>query len=97
MALGLCLVASKVEKPYKAGSECDYSGNMGSGKTQTVTLNFRNTGTKAWDQNVRLRTTEPRGRKSVFQSDGWLSSNQPCTAQEACVEPGERPLTSPST
>jgi hypothetical protein len=38
---------------------------------------LKNTGTKAWDSNTHLGTTEPRDRVSLFADSTWLGKNRP--------------------
>jgi lysozyme len=45
-------------------------------QTLPATITFKNTGTKSWDSNTRLATTEPRDRKSDFGDSTWVSDNR---------------------
>jgi lysozyme len=45
-------------------------------QTVAATLTLKNTGTKAWDSNTRLGTTQPRDRASVFADATWVSTNR---------------------
>ncbi len=39
-------------------------------------IELKNVGTKAWDSNTRIGTTQPRDRASVFADSSWLSSSR---------------------
>ncbi len=45
-------------------------------QTMAATITLKNTGTKAWDSNTRLGTTQPRDRASVFADSTWVSTNR---------------------
>ncbi len=53
--------------------------------TMTMTVNqslpanitLKNIGTKTWDGNTRLGTTQPRDRMSAFVAPDWLAANRP--------------------
>ena len=47
------------------------------GQSVAENLVLRNVGTKAWDANTRLGTTEPRDRASRFAGADWLATNRP--------------------
>jgi hypothetical protein len=40
-------------------------------------IELKNTGTKSWDSNTHIGTTQPRDRVSVFADSTWLSDNRP--------------------
>lgn len=81
VASSLILVANPVSKPYNAEFVgATYNGTMIEGTSQTVTLQFRNTGSNTWDGLTHLGTTEPRDRTSAFYSSSWLSANRPVSA-----------------
>jgi hypothetical protein len=40
-------------------------------------IELKNTGTKTWDSNTHLGTTQPRDRKSAFADHTWLAANRP--------------------
>lgn len=46
-------------------------------QTYTGHIELRNTGTKAWDANTKLGTTEPRDRPSPFADATWPAPNRP--------------------
>jgi Phage tail lysozyme/Ig-like domain from next to BRCA1 gene len=50
-------------------------------------IELKNTGTKTWDSNTRLATTQPRDRKSVFANGTWQSASRP-SAVKGTVAPG---------
>lgn len=86
----LCIVADEVVAPYKADFvDATYESLMNYGSSQTVTMRFRNTGSRAWDETTFLGTTEPRDRLSVFQSPDWTSAARPCRSDPVNVAPGE--------
>lgn len=90
VALSLCLVANPVIKPYDAKfTGATYQPTMTAGTTQSVTMEFLNTGTAAWDAMTHLGTTEPRDRNSSFTGAGWLGPNRPCGAEQPAVAPGQ--------
>lgn len=60
---------------------------MTAGQIVAATVELKNTGTKAWDSNTRLATTEPRDRKSAFADASWLSDDRP-SAVKGTVAPG---------
>jgi lysozyme len=61
---------------------------MKAGETIPASITLKNTGTKAWDANTRLGTTEPRDRASVFADDTWIGPNRPAGVSGS-VAPGE--------
>jgi hypothetical protein len=60
---------------------------MVEGQTIPSYIELKNTGTKTWDSNTRLATTQPRDRSSVFADSTWLSANRP-SAVSGTVAPG---------
>ncbi len=50
--------------------------SMTAGDTVHSFIELQNTGTKTWDSNTRLATTQPRDRASVFASSSWLAPNR---------------------
>jgi len=50
-------------------------------------IELKNTGTKTWDSNTHLGTTQPRDRVSVFADSTWLSSDRP-SGVKGTVAPG---------
>jgi len=50
-------------------------------------IELKNTGTKAWDSNTRIGTTQPRDRKSVFADKTWIAPNR-LAAVSGTVAPG---------
>jgi tail lysozyme/Ig-like domain-containing protein len=51
-------------------------------------IELKNTGTKSWDSNTRIGTTQPRDRVSVFADSTWVSDNRPA-AVKGTVAPGD--------
>ncbi len=49
---------------------------------------LKNTGTKAWDSNTHLGTTEPRDRASAFADSTWLHDDRPAGVT-GTVAPGD--------
>jgi hypothetical protein len=47
------------------------------GQAVAANLVLRNVGTKTWDTNTRLGTTQPRDRSSRFVGADWLAANRP--------------------
>jgi hypothetical protein len=50
-------------------------------------IELKNTGTKSWDSNTKIGTTQPRDRKSVFADGSWLAANR-AAAVKGTVAPG---------
>jgi hypothetical protein len=50
-------------------------------------IELKNTGTKTWDSNTHIGTTQPRDRVSVFADSTWLSSDRP-SGVKGTVAPG---------
>jgi len=46
------------------------------GQEFELTLEMKNVGTKTWDSNTRLATTEPRDRTSPFAGPEWIGPNR---------------------
>jgi len=51
--------------------------DMVEGQTIPSYIELKNTGTKTWDSNTHLATTQPRDRVSVFADSSWISTNRP--------------------
>jgi hypothetical protein len=51
--------------------------DMVEGQTIPSYIELKNVGTKTWDSNTHLGTTQPRDRTSVFADSSWLSPNRP--------------------
>lgn len=49
---------------------------MKTGQTVAADITLKNSGTKTWDANTRLGTTQPRDRSSAFADGGWLGPNR---------------------
>ena len=60
---------------------------MTAGQVIPSYIELKNTGTKTWDSNTRLGTTQPRDRKSVFADGTWLADNRPAGVK-GTVAPG---------
>lgn len=58
------------------------------GETLDAYIEMRNVGTKAWDSNTRLATTEPRDRTSDFAGAEWPGPNRYAQVT-GVVQPGE--------
>ena len=46
---------------------------MTAGQTIPAYIELKNVGAKAWDENTRLATSDPRDRQSAFATPNWLS------------------------
>lgn len=68
------------------------SGSLVVGQKTTWTLTAKNTGTATWYNSgpnpVRLGTSNPNDRSSVFCTNGWLLCHRPATLNESSVPPG---------
>jgi len=60
---------------------------MTAGEVIPSYIELKNTGTKTWDSNTHLGTTQPRDRKSVFADGTWLADNRPAGVK-GTVAPG---------
>ena len=60
---------------------------MTAGQVIPSYIELKNTGTKTWDSNTHLGTTQPRDRKSVFADGTWLADNRPAGVK-GTVAPG---------
>jgi lysozyme len=60
---------------------------MGSARVAAY-IELRNTGTKTWDSNTRLATSNPRDRASMFASADWIDPTRLASVQ-GTVAPGE--------
>ncbi|HEY2368180.1 MAG TPA: NBR1-Ig-like domain-containing protein, partial [Polyangiaceae bacterium] len=60
---------------------------MTAGQSIPSYIELKNSGTKTWDTNTKLATTQPRDRKSVFADSTWLAPNRPA-AVSGSVAPG---------
>ncbi len=49
---------------------------MFTGQTVAASITLKNTGSKAWDGNTKLGTTQPRDRASAFADGSWMSPNR---------------------
>ena len=49
---------------------------MIAGQTVAANIVLKNIGTKAWDANTKLGTTQPRDRASAFVAPGWESASR---------------------
>jgi len=50
-------------------------------------IELKNTGTKTWDSNTRIGTTQPRDRVSTFADSTWVADSRPA-AVKGTVAPG---------
>jgi MYXO-CTERM domain-containing protein len=60
---------------------------MQAGQVIPSYIELKNTGTKAWDSNTRLGTTQPRDRASAFADATWIAPNRPAGVN-GTVAPG---------
>jgi len=60
---------------------------MGNAKIAAY-IELRNTGTKAWDSNTRLATSNPRDRPSMFAAADWIDPTR-LSAVQGTVAPGD--------
>jgi hypothetical protein len=60
---------------------------MSSGDIVAAYIDLKNVGAKAWDENTRLATSEPRDRVSLFGTSSWLTPARPA-AVVGTVAPG---------
>jgi hypothetical protein len=51
-------------------------------------IELKNTGSKSWDSDTHIETTQPRDRKSAFADSTWLAPNRPAGAS-GTVKPGD--------
>jgi lysozyme len=49
---------------------------MFAGQTVAASITLKNTGSKTWDSNTKLGTTQPRDRSSAFADGSWLAPNR---------------------
>jgi lysozyme len=49
---------------------------MIAGQTVAASITLKNTGTKTWDSNTKLGTTQPHDRASAFADGSWLSPSR---------------------
>src|SRR5690606_12308869 len=67
--------------------------NASNNKTYYLTLRIRNTGGKIWSNSgaspLRLGTSSPQDRSSVFCDNSWLTCNRPAKLKQSSVKPGE--------
>ena len=56
-------------------------------QTMPVNIVLKNIGSKAWDMNTRLATTQPRNRASVFADSTWVATDRPAQVT-GTVAPG---------
>ena len=49
---------------------------MIAGQTVAASITLKNTGTKTWDTNTKLGTTQPHDRASPFADSSWLSASR---------------------
>lgn len=51
-------------------------------------IEMKNVGTKTWNSNTRLATTEPENSASVFAAPGWVATDRPAQVSGS-VAPGD--------
>jgi hypothetical protein len=61
---------------------------MAAGQVIPSYIELKNTGTKTWDSNTRIGTTQPRDRVSVFADATWISTSRPAGVT-GTVAPGD--------
>ena len=81
---------------YQVISQSAYPSTLGAGQTTNVWIDVKNTGTRAWDQNVRLGSGSALygGNNNDYTSEfydaaSWLSANRPVAIDKTLVNPGE--------
>jgi len=62
--------------------------DMVEGQTIPSYIELKNVGTKSWDSNTHIGTTQPRDRTSVFADSSWLSPDRPAGVASGVVPPG---------
>lgn len=69
------------------------SSTLAADSTYYIAVRAQNTGNTTWTNSgsnpVRLATSSPQDRSSVFYDSSWLSSNRATTLTEASVAPGQ--------
>jgi lysozyme len=60
---------------------------MTEGETIASFIELKNVGSKTWDSNTKIGTTQPRDRASVFADGSWLAPNR-LAAVKGTVAPG---------
>jgi lysozyme len=65
----------------------DHPPVMVPGQVAEVRIELRNAGARAWGEQTRLGTTEPRDRDSAFFGPGWIEMNRVLAVDD--VAPGE--------
>lgn len=83
-------------------SGSDNSIGISPGQTVYVKLVALNNGGATWDQNIRLATSSPKDRNSVFQNSSWMWNNRVTYLKNQTVAPGgtgtfQFSLTAPQT
>ncbi len=67
--------------------------NLSPGQRVTLRLVIKNTSTRTWSNSgsnpVRLGTSNPRDRNSIFATPDWLGANRPTAMVENQVLPGQ--------
>jgi hypothetical protein len=58
------------------------------GESIPANIVLRNDGTKTWNGQTKLATTQPRDRDSKFSGMGWLSPSRAASPKEVSVAPG---------
>jgi hypothetical protein len=60
---------------------------MTAGQVLPSYIELKNSGTKTWDANTKIGTTQPRDRVSVFADSSWVADNRPARVS-GTVAPG---------
>ncbi len=61
---------------------------MHPGESVPAYIELKNIGSKSWDQNTKIGTTQPRDRVSVFAAPDWLANNRPSHVASGTIAPG---------
>lgn len=85
-------------KPLWSSYSTGGDANMTPGTTFTVTVKAQNTGDVTWTNTsttnnpwpVRLATTSPMDRGTLFYDSSWIRDTRPATLQETTVQPGQQ-------
>lgn len=80
-------------KAYVTGENLDISGGLPSGEKVIFYVRAQNTGTATWVNNgshpVRIATSSPTGRQSIFCEPSWLACTTPVSLLEGSIAPGQ--------
>jgi uncharacterized protein (TIGR03382 family) len=65
------------------------SMHMFAGQTIPANIELRNVGSKPWDQNTKLGTTQARDRASAFADASWLSPSRASHVASGTIAPNQ--------